>query len=257
MTSQPPLGWEPEKLCQEPISEFELKKYIGNLPMNLAIIPSLNNISKNESYGITIVSNIFNYGNVGYNEYIISIRYENDFLGTNDEHYEHRERIYDFTKFLEYITKRLYHPKYKNYYYLDLLTQFRILSNRIGCLGPHDNNNYIESAQDFARNYLITQLNSLYKEINELALPLFQTDNLDSKLIAAFYWLYFQTYLFTNATLLNIWPLERELYTSWSLIIEDEINIEEINSNINDLREEIELLYNRILKAINELKLIL
>lgn len=38
------------------------------------------------------MSNTFNYGNMGYNEYIISIRYENDFLGTNDEHYEDRQK---------------------------------------------------------------------------------------------------------------------------------------------------------------------
>lgn len=88
----------------------------------------------------------------------------------------------------------------------DLLMNWRILVARLGCIGSRSTN-YATGVVDYARETLHHQLDSNWDYLNRRSNELITSIDPLARFRAVGLWLYWRTYLYVNALILNVWPL--------------------------------------------------
>lgn len=239
-----------EQLCQQPISIVEITQYFGLEPMAVAMFPAIERIIQTVAKfheaeelqpDLQIEINTFYYRNRGYENYYIYISRFEDFTGTSDsiQLIEDNPESEGILKTLDPVEM----PDFSTRLTLDLLSQWRILTARAGCT----------EIKTITRNYLIAGLTQLRQLIDEVSQEWLALDNDEAVLDAFYVLMYFQVYLFVNAEILNVWPLNRRESLTWHLEIENVFNPNELEQR-NRLLHSINDLYGRVIQAIQDLR---
>lgn len=216
-----------QKLCREPISDFELHDYLLNGPQQIALLPRLEDVERviTESFqqrrDTTIRFNIYQcinnqIGTKGedseiacfYQPYFVALDLSTHdrSVGTTDGwgHVSESPMIQESTVIPDRIIERSHSQE------LDLLTQWRILKRRFGCRTSNSvTTNDADAAKEFAREYLHQKLTDRFNHILSHVTTLLRNRQANTHFLALGLWRYWELYIFVNATLLGFWPISR------------------------------------------------
>jgi hypothetical protein len=135
-------------------------------------------------------------------------------------------------------------------YQFDLLTQWRILITRLGCLGS-PSSDYVSGVRDYAREFLHRHLDDTYTTLRHHGDDLIDSSNPIDKFKAIGLLLYWQTYLYVNAQFLNIWPLPPRPSVTSVQLTHDQLTLE----LFENLQARVERLQDQVHRAIDQLNL--
>jgi hypothetical protein len=245
-----------EQLCHDPISKRELAGYFRIGPMSLALFPKLPELIRQlERTSINVnylqQCNIYHLVNPPFttNTREPNLIYTNTFI----EVARFPESVSTIVQIMGHLESRLIKElrpaelvEQAQNLELDLLTQWRILTARAGC----------PEMDRMTRSYLQAGLDQMRHYFLEIVDEWLARDDDVSKQNAFYLLVYFQTYLYINASLLNIWPLQWDWdsYTTSGIDI-DILSDPEENQDTHDFfLQAINNLYSKIVRAIQRLE---
>jgi hypothetical protein len=238
------------RYCREPISTLELRTYLQAGPMSLALFPTLSTVIYQLETRSPATCNIYHLVNP-VSEMIVgepNLSYQNTFIKVNYDPNHVATQAQILSSYDQQLIRTLKPSQLLTYAQnadLDLLTQWRILIARAGC----------PDLENLARNYLMAELDQRRQQFFGRINDWMAQDDDRARLDAFYLLIYFQTYLYINATLLNVWPLQWdwESYTLQGIDIDEVADPAERENAYDFIRRAIDNLYAKTIRGIQRL----
>jgi hypothetical protein len=219
-----------QQLCRRPIFDHELRTYLDLGPQQIALLPRLAEVERvivetfQQRRDTTVRFNLYHcvnnqLGTKGedndiicfYRPYFVALDLHPRQLtvGTTDSwgHVSESPDINDaFDTANDIVGQSHTHE-------LDLVTQWRILTQRLGCRATTSTtSNDTAAAREFAREYLHHQLTDRFNLIITRVNELLGHRQPATHFLALGLWRYWELYIFVNATLFGVWPINRSSF---------------------------------------------